>query len=592
MVINEEFNETIKTLENDGYYKYFYEIINPLVSIRDKANSENNLEIVRLAQYEIDAFRLCAQSFIFSQNYNKRFLDDYISIIEIERLDYYLERLEKSNNIQFKCRYADILITAEGAHKLKNKYEIAVKLIPMLMQCANLHLNNQEPHYVNYFVDISRAVEVSLSFKMQAEIVNIIEHIMEQIGLMTEKSSFRWMLELSEIIREIYGNKQCQSLINDNNIDKCLTTLESSKEYFWTNKNHSLHRAFCEELVVWKKILKNPEQDIKKYLLEIGNSFEVEAEEQQGREEKSALVSAHFLEQALKHYCEIGETSKIDLLKVKIREKYLEAQKNEFKLNKYECNIPAEHIDMLLNVYKQLDLEECLTTIGIEYSLVPNVIAINENVQKQRKEAVMLSLIKGSIVNDGKKIFAPKNNEELSALDFGRHYCLSLQINSQFLMPLFQLLNEKGFNKDAFMKLFREWDFCNERNAILVEVGMERYFAQDYISSVHILVPQLEACVRNMFALAGYATTSIKSGMGQHEETFNQFLERQDVKDALGIHYHKYIEMIMVNQTGWNLRNNVAHGLGGPEIYNWYIAIVIIHLYLLLFNYKSKKTEE
>ncbi|MGN7296366.1 DUF4209 domain-containing protein [Ferdinandcohnia sp. SAFN-114] len=51
---------------------------------------------------------------------------------------------------------------------------------------------------------------------------------------------------------------------------------------------------------------------------------------------------------------------------------------------------------------------------------------------------------------------------------------------------------------------------------------------------------------------------SIKKGNNQQEETFNEFLNREDVKNALGKNLHQYIYMIIVNQSGLNLRNRIA----------------------------------
>ncbi|WP_352923513.1 hypothetical protein [Peribacillus simplex] len=53
------------------------------------------------------------------------------------------------------------------------------------------------------------------------------------------------------------------------------------------------------------------------------------------------------------------------------------------------------------------------------------------------------------------------------------------------------------------------------------------------ISSMHILVPQLESGVRKFFGKIGFATTVIKKGTVQQEQTFNEFLERKDIKEAI-----------------------------------------------------------
>lgn len=99
---------------------------------------------------------------------------------------------------------------------------------------------------------------------------------------------------------------------------------------------------------------------------------------------------------------------------------------------------------------------------------------------------------------------------------------------------------------------------------------------------IHILAPQFESTLRRAFSLKGYSTTSLRRGAVQHEETFNVFLERADVQSALGIGLHRVIQMVMVNHLGFNLRNEVGHGLISIEKCNQSYCAQIILLFLAL----------
>lgn len=148
------------------------------------------------------------------------------------------------------------------------------------------------------------------------------------------------------------------------------------------------------------------------------------------------------------------------------------------------------------------------------------------------------------------------------------------------------LIEDYNLNAEDFMRKFDRWELLDKRNRPFVEVGIKRFLEGDYISSLHILVPQFESTLRRLFANAGYATTSIKKGTAQHEETFNEFLKREEIKDALGENIHKLIQIVMVEQTGLNLRNDIAHGLIGFSNVTKTKCVLVIYLYLLLTNIK------
>jgi hypothetical protein len=161
------------------------------------------------------------------------------------------------------------------------------------------------------------------------------------------------------------------------------------------------------------------------------------------------------------------------------------------------------------------------------------------------------------------------------------------------LGEIFQILTkEHDMTKEDVIEALMNSPLLGEGNAPIVSVGIERFFARDYVSALHILVPQFESCLRRMFAQAGFPTTTIKSGETQHEESFTRFLGRPDVKAALGPDIHKYIEFVMVNQKGLNLRNEVAHGLIKPSDCSENNVQIVIHLFLMLTLYRINPGEE
>jgi hypothetical protein len=130
------------------------------------------------------------------------------------------------------------------------------------------------------------------------------------------------------------------------------------------------------------------------------------------------------------------------------------------------------------------------------------------------------------------------------------------------LVPVLRTLTEdKNLTPEDVLDRLTAWSLFPSDNCLLVTDGVRKFFAHDYIGCLHILAPQFESTVRRAFESKAYATTAIRAGGAQHEETFNTFLQRTDVRLVLGEDLHRVIEMTMVDPLGSNLRNEVAHGL-------------------------------
>lgn len=166
-----------------------------------------------------------------------------------------------------------------------------------------------------------------------------------------------------------------------------------------------------------------------------------------------------------------------------------------------------------------------------------------------------------------------------------------LNINVEvFLKAIFdKLISEFEISTEDFMKKFNKWDLLDKKNVPFIECGISRFLEKDYLSALHILVPQFESTVRRMFSKVGYTTTSIRKGNTQQAITFNEFLLRNDVKSSFGNDIHKLIQIVMVEQSGLNLRNEIAHGLIEIRNVNYTKCILVIYLFLILTTYNIEK---
>ncbi len=593
MNLKTRFEKAIQHIDGHCFVLELSTLSDPLRSLRDEAvNAEKNT--AELLQYELDAIELYPRNFIINPEKYKRRMPEFIDDYSQEKLDYYIERFSKCLNPQLKSRYGDILIDYQGKKIIKNKYDIFCVLVPLLLQVAKLATKENHDEYFYAIDQLSRATELCLCYKKEDMLKQSIEEIIRFLTGVGSIYVYRWVLEPTDILLTVMNSSKMKSMVDKDIIQLALRKLNEAREFWLKEKNYHLHLLVCYRLVTWNKKLQQPVADLN---LEIGLSFELEAEHQQGRVEKTEGVKAGFLQKALRHYLKIGAIGKVNEMKVKLKKAYLAEQENELKAVMTPMTIPENlrhHIERILNGYRELEsAERILEVFARDPHLNIDVPNLYLNVDAHFKEFILGAIIPTSIISDGRKIAQATEYEEQKELEFKRQYCGRLELQSIFLlMPIFEIMKVKGLTIELLLQKYLDWDFYEPKRERMIRTGFERFLAEDYISALHILIPQFETCLRDMFFAVNIPTTVIKEGELQYEQVFGEFLNRPEVKEALGIDIHKYIETVMVAQDGWNIRNNIAHGLASTVIFNIKYAIIIVHLFCILFNFKMVKNDQ
>ncbi|MEH7076970.1 DUF4209 domain-containing protein [Neobacillus drentensis] len=579
-------------IESLGYDKYFERYTKKLKEIRDAASEQGNETLAKSAQLEIEILSFNPDTPIIDQNYKTRFIPvvEYtngqkwpdVSTYTIDDFLYINSRLEKTENVFLRCRYADFLLEYSNNVGVK-AFPIAKIFMGSLELVVDSYVENDDD--IGLIDLLARGFQISLKMINQEMLQVVADKALTIMDKFEESKEYRWILELAEMIREVAESKLA-SRLTKTQYENCFSALVNGKQHYWDTQEHHFHRSFCEEIINWSNIVELALEEVERLKLEIGTSFEAEAIHQQGRVDKSAIVKAHFYELAMQHYSNIGNTQKIEEMKVKIRQSY-EQSEGEFKEFSYSYDLPKELIEKIINPYLDLDILKALEVLSITHSFIPDLKLVEEQTKKQEKKSPIQFLVSRSILDDGKKIVQGVEDRDSYKLAYDSNYMMHLSMNiSMLLMLIFErLVKDKGLTADDFVKKISSWPLLHQKNSYLVESGIRKFFENDFVSSLHILVPQFESCLRRMFSQAGFATTSIKRGMAQHEETFNEFLNREDIKNVLGETLHRYIQMIMVEQTGLNLRNKIAHGLISIEECNKQNNITVLYLYLLITSF-------
>lgn len=97
----------------------------------------------------------------------------------------------------------------------------------------------------------------------------------------------------------------------------------------------------------------------------------------------------------------------------------------------------------------------------------------------------------------------------------------------------------------------------------LFSLAFARFFGGDFISALHILVPQMENSLRHVLKQAGHEPSSIRSDMTQENRTLSVMLnkDRGSLEGIYGTAIVYEIENLFDFRGGPALRHQLAHGL-------------------------------
>ncbi|ELX8347117.1 DUF4209 domain-containing protein, partial [Enterobacter hormaechei] len=123
----------------------------------------------------------------------------------------------------------------------------------------------------------------------------------------------------------------------------------------------------------------------------------------------------------------------------------------------------------------------------------------------------------------------------------------------------------------------------------LIHAGLLSYLDKKYISAIHILTPQTEAAIRNLVELTGGATLKKNRQQGLQLRTLDDLLRDKIVEVCMGTDTTFYFRALLTDQRGWNIRNDVCHGISPSSRFNHSTADRIIHTLLCLSQVRENE---
>ncbi|MCI7565276.1 MAG: DUF4209 domain-containing protein [Treponema sp.] len=165
---------------------------------------------------------------------------------------------------------------------------------------------------------------------------------------------------------------------------------------------------------------------------------------------------------------------------------------------------------------------------------------------------------------------------------------ITLTAQTVLLTALNLLNNDHHITYFDVKEIVKDSNIISEARQEIFIKGLLAGLSYDFITAVHLLVPQIENLVREQLQIRDVKTVTIDQNGLEIEVGLSTLVEKQEFTTIFGDDIAFEIRALLCESTGPNLRNNIAHGLldynqiqNTTGIYFWWFCFKLVYLMYL-----------
>jgi hypothetical protein len=165
----------------------------------------------------------------------------------------------------------------------------------------------------------------------------------------------------------------------------------------------------------------------------------------------------------------------------------------------------------------------------------------------------------------------------------GYTFEIRLVVQSQ-IWPAFETIQQEHRIKEMdFYSVVKQSPIVPEGRERLIAKALFAGYDNDFVTALHLLIPQIEHLVRFHLKQAGVKTSNLDKNGIETENSLNTSMENSEVDTIFGEDLAFELKALFCDAFGPNLRNELAHGLLGYEecqsvysVYAWWLGLRIV----------------
>jgi hypothetical protein len=494
-----------------------------------------------------------------------------------EDITFFENIVAECSNYKLQARIGDVLWLLK---KPKN---------PIHLQITIESYKKFSLQYEDILIDSREAFErvIRLSLATKQPIEDIINILLENFHSSLVENNFHrlWINDLLFIAK-----------VESNHYQNIIDGLEGFTTKFIEKNEFRIAREYYQASREWYKKLDDI-NNINRLTKEIAETFVKEVVNRTD----SQMIVASYLENAIQEYRAIPTVNRQEYEAGKrIDELYHQMSNanqlalNELKLVKTEGIDISEFITQSTNAVKGKNLDEAILTLA-NISTNPIYEKIKKEAENLNRSFPLRSLFSSTHYSHDGRVIARRAGANLSDEEsesyleslnyqviqqYSIHFGLALQGN---ILPAFQqLILEHRITRGYLIHLCSNSSIVPRNRVNIWAEGLYFGFEQNFLVAIHLLIPQIEHLIRTLLKQIPVKTTTLDGDGIEMEKGLSTLFEEEMLVDVMDKNLIIELEILLSNQIGYNLRNNLAHGLlegslnSTETIYLWWLCLKLV----------------
>ena len=257
-------------------------------------------------------------------------------------------------------------------------------------------------------------------------------------------------------------------------------------------------------------------------------------------------------------------------------------------------NIPKEKWDSWVSEMTSGSKEEQYKWFVLHF--LPNISKTKASLVEQSKDILWFNVPTKLYGEDAPGSTIPSYNQDKEG-NLVMQIARDIQMNDALLVNLLQQhIENKVITEEILDDYISRSPLIDEERKKVMQEIVKLYFDGQYMVFSHMIVPPIEAMIRNLLQWAGVnVLQSQYKESGYQYITLDQLL-REPIIDKVfnceetGFSVSMYLRVLLTDQRGCNYRNIICHGLVNPASININVASRLLHAFMfLLFVHLEEK---
>lgn len=344
----------------------------------------------------------------------------------------------------------------------------------------------------------------------------------------------------------------------------------------------------------WHALSKNKVEENKSKKL-TAESYVIEANNFLSQNPPGYLGASHCIDQALIIYKGVPSTT---IRKKELQQLLLKYQKkavDNLRPISVEINV-TDRANRAREMIRGKSKQDALIQLAAILK-TSRVSELEERVNEQANNYPFRFLVTVTTFNDNGRVVARRpplitnNKEDAKAALIAEMYQLNTIDQAEQALAIInesrkQILLEHYIRVEDFSFFLRNNIFIpRDREKIFAE-GLYKGLMGDFMTSSHLLIPQIESSIRSILNRIGVMTTIIDSYGIQKEEDLGTLLWKPELEKILSKDIIFELQGLLTQAHGANFRNRMAHGflnyeqlLSANSIYLWWFIFHLCYLF-------------